>query len=828
LGRSTLLLALWLASCAGGPQGGGKDTDAPDTDGALVSSGDRDHDGATNEEDCDDDDPAVHPGSAELCNGVDDDCDALVDDADDSLNDPAAVSHHRDADGDTFGASESRRFCADPGAGWTLDATDCDDASAAVHPGGTEVPYNGLDDDCAGGDACDLDGDGADSVTALCGGADCDDGDPLRSPAATEVCNGVDDDCDGALDHLDPGISASELVTVWRDADRDGQGDAGNALTACPAVRAGYVDNPNDCDDADDAVFFGAVEVCNTVDDDCDARVDDADADVVVTLAWYADDDGDGHAGDHPPVYVCARPARAARVITDCDDTNAQVYPGAADAWHDGVDANCDGANDYDQDGDGWLDLSAPGGVGVDCDDADILVNPDAQEVCGGGDEDCDGLIDDADASVAVAGLWGLDEDGDGAVVPDLTWSTCAPPVVGAVAYDAGFLDCDDGQVDAFPGAAYAESVASCMLDADGDGWGARAPGPGVEPGTDCDDAAYGVHPQAPEVWYDGVDQDCVPSTEWDRDGDGHLAPGAPGGGDDCADQNATAHPGGVEIPNDGVDQDCLGGDLVQCPRGAATQTTSYSSCAEVQAQGCVTGIYWVLPPGVWWAPYGEETQCDQDTDGGGWNLAAVVSVDGTESWDWTHAVHWTDNGSEFGSVHRLDEDYRAQAFFAHVFTDVLFIHRTSGVWAAYHDVDAGTRSFGAWIKSLSPLWTPVCYAGRSGYPMSAGTLTVDVAPGATGNGLCSTDLFISPEDQAGTTQGCGTPAPDDAYGPAWSSKRLNSMVAPCPMHDPGTASSLGPSSLTQYWNYETVALGFAGPLGLNSALVDTMEIYVR
>jgi len=58
-----------------------------------------------------------------------------------------------------------------------------------------------------------------------------------------------------------------------------------------------------------------------------------------------------------------------------------------------------------DSDGDGYP-------TEEDCDDADPTVHPGAVEICGGGDEDCDGQVDEADAE--GAGTWYLDEDGDG------------------------------------------------------------------------------------------------------------------------------------------------------------------------------------------------------------------------------------------------------------------------------------------------------------------------------------------------------------------------------------------------------------------------------
>ena len=64
------------------------------------------------------------------------------------------------------------------------------------------------------------------------------------------------------------------------------------------------------------------------------------------------------------------------------------MYPGAAEVWYDGVDANCAGDDDYDQDGDG-----SPGGEnGEDCDDLNPSVGPGAEDIDGDGlDADCDG-----------------------------------------------------------------------------------------------------------------------------------------------------------------------------------------------------------------------------------------------------------------------------------------------------------------------------------------------------------------------------------------------------------------------------------------------------
>lgn len=110
------------------------------------------------------------------------------------------------------------------------------------------------------------------------------------------------------------------------------------------------------------------------------------------------------------------------------------------------------GAPVEDHDGDGVDSTS-------DCADADPSTHPGAEEVCGGGDEDCDGTVDEADAAGSTA--WYTDADGDG-------WGS--DPSVG----DA------------------------CV-----------APDGAVAQGGDCDDADPGSAPGAEEVAGDGVDQDC-------------------------------------------------------------------------------------------------------------------------------------------------------------------------------------------------------------------------------------------------------------------------------------------------------------------------------
>jgi len=99
-----------------------------------------------NDDDCDDTDPDVHPGAAEVCNGIDDDCDGLVDDDDPDITGQA--TWYEDSDDDGYGNPDVSMLACDQPTDYVSDNTDCDDTDPDVHPGAIEVPYNGKDDDC--------------------------------------------------------------------------------------------------------------------------------------------------------------------------------------------------------------------------------------------------------------------------------------------------------------------------------------------------------------------------------------------------------------------------------------------------------------------------------------------------------------------------------------------------------------------------------------------------------------------------------------------------------------------------------------------------------
>jgi len=623
-----------LASCQGGKLGctaatpaaeicDGKDSDC---DGATDEGCDDDGDGycdvaivygasalcAKGPGDCNDTDPLMNPGAAEVCNSKDDNCNGAVDAADAAL-----------ASGDVQACENQKGVCA----GTTKPAPlclagswkACDDAvykGAAPTYGPKESVCDGKDDNCNGvtDEGCDDDGDGyCDAkmlfVTASAcanGAGDCADDDKAVFPKASELCNGKDDNCDGATDAADLTLASSDgqpceiQLGVCKDALKPPTLCVDGSWLACDAtVYAAHAKAFSD----------GAESTCDDLDNDCNAKTDEA-----------CDQDGDGYC--RADWKTTGLPAACPKGGGDCEDDDKAISPGATEVCND-VDDSCNGSTDEgcDDDGDGFCD-AAMGAIGVpaacpkgagDCDDAKSQVHPGADETCDALDDDCDGQTDE--------GFSGLG----------------APCTVGT-------------------GTCQASGTMVCSKKGDAVVCSSVPGGAGDEV---CDDLDNNCDGQTDEACDGDTDGFC----------DANMvvvgSPKAcPKGGGDCLDSNAEVHPGAVEICN-ALDDNCdgkldaadpglnLGGALCEAHKGVcAGLKKAASTCVNGEVKACTAAQYGVIPTyeAVEATCDGADNNCDGAVDEG-------CDADGDGYCDAKRTVTGTPGACPLGGGDCVDSD---------------------------------------------------------------------------------------------------------------------------------------------------------------------------
>ncbi len=508
--------------------------------------------------DCADTDAAVNPSATERPgDGVDQNCDSAelcyVDADQDGARTAATV------------ASPDATCAASSGEALASALIDCADGNGAIAPGATELPGDGIDQDCSPAELCYVDGDqdgartGATvaSSDATCAKADgealasaaidCLDTDVAVNPSASEVTgDGKDQNCDGAeVCYVDSDKDGARTASTVNSPDVSCAASAGEALASAPL----------DCVDGDPAVFPAASEVAG---DGNDQNCDGAEV-------CYVDFDKDGArtaATVNSPDLVCALSSGEAlsTAALDCADTDAAVNPAASELTGDGKDQNCDGAEvcyvDSDKDGARTAatvnspDLACLASAGealataaLDCVDGNAAINPAATEITGDEiDQNCDAkevcYVDGDDDDYGSAPVVSLDLDcndaGEGHKAGECNDVVAGiNPAAVEIAGDDKDQNCDgketcytDGDDDDYGTTSLTSSDSDCLDVNEGHKAG------------DCNDANPAVNPAAAEVWYNGVDDRCDGGNDYDQDGDGKTTVAS--GGTDLNDLDAS------------------------------------------------------------------------------------------------------------------------------------------------------------------------------------------------------------------------------------------------------------------------------------------------
>lgn len=170
--------------------------------------------------DCNDRNRYINPGVKETCNGIDDNCDGITD----PENAEGCNRYYKDEDEDGYGTGDFKCLCISEKGYSTLETGDCDDNKNKIHPN------------------------------------------------AKEICNEMDDNCNGEIDE---GENNQNCRPFYVDNDGDGYGVDNGSKCLCKAVGIFRADMQGDCNDNNPAIYPGAHEYFDKMDNNCNGIIDE-------------------------------------------------------------------------------------------------------------------------------------------------------------------------------------------------------------------------------------------------------------------------------------------------------------------------------------------------------------------------------------------------------------------------------------------------------------------------------------------------------------------------------------------------------------------------
>ena len=305
---------------------------------ACNKPSDFDGDGFTADVDCNDNNAEIHPEAAEICDGVDNNCDDSIDGADAD----GALTFYGDQDADGYGGMDIALTQCDMPSGFVDNGDDCNDTNADINPDGAEI-CDGMDNDCDG--LTDDEDDSVDTAGYATFYSDADGDGYGNTDGTIDACNAPSGYADNGDDCDDTDATVSPESIWYSDVDGDGFGSESFSMQSCEEP-SGYVGNTDDCNDTDASINPDAMEICDGgIDNDCDTIADDDDDSVDTSSfnTFYSDSDADGYGDDAMTIEQCAMPNGYAEMGADCDDSEPLANPGETEVCNDGIDNDCSG-----------------------------------------------------------------------------------------------------------------------------------------------------------------------------------------------------------------------------------------------------------------------------------------------------------------------------------------------------------------------------------------------------------------------------------------------------------------------------------------------------
>lgn len=559
--------------------------------------------------DCNDNNNLINPNAVEVCDGFDNNCNLSIDE-----NLPT-FTYYLDSDNDGFGDSSFTTTSCSLPSGYSVNSLDCDDSDNQINPNATDIPANGIDEDCSGSDAplvplmlgiyeftqpsgCPVT---ATSVTnqptSATFGLFSSSG--VNCQAAGNVFNNSDWNTTSTIDlteYAEFSITANQCQSL--DLDRVAfnhrtSATGGNPTWYLRSSLDNYTSNVgtgssanNNNTNLDDTVNLGsAFDAVSNVTfrfyitgigtTGATFRLDNVslygNAIALPTQTYYADSDNDGFGDLLTDSISCVTPVGFVSNSSDCNDSNNAINP--TTIWY--LDADNDTFGDANI---STVSCTQPIGYVLDS-------------------TDCN----DNNNQITGSNIYYVDADGDGFGNFTTGAPYCTNPGLG---YVTNSTDCDDANNAIYPGATEicdgidndciggidnGLTFTTYYTDFDLDGYGTGIgqslcsnPGAGFAlVAGDCNDNNNQINPNSPEIC-DGIDNDCVGGidngltfvtyyTDADNDGFGigtsgislceNPGPGFSTNNQDCNDANNQINPNASDILDNAIDENCDGVD---------------------------------------------------------------------------------------------------------------------------------------------------------------------------------------------------------------------------------------------------------------------------